>query len=484
MQNTISESWIYTFDKKVDSDPTVHENVKLLLESSDKFLGNISQPKLETGNYIESQWILVPKRYSSQTQAIESNKKYIIRSEHPQDYEGISGLLKSFVIEPWESFDEKQYIQNLREWENTMLNEYLEHHGIGIKEFLSELSFSYWKYIEGRNLIMVQDEVSDDKFHFFAWSEGYTGFTHLCSEKWEFIFWNEALFSKTEQSQLIKKYKSISWLANFDSLQRPNIELQIWENGKIYFLQYKRGHQKVLYTWKLEEKLDSKEIPARFVRWITPEEWIEVKMINGFTSKIFYPLETKDIFSWLGDKTKYPHAVVICSLEWHKASLHWLTAYITQSWLHINIKNADLDEDSRKLIDLMKYLKRNLERFNINNICDINIKVYSDGRIWKILILSTLKDFLNKIKVSLDNEKDERKKVKIKRLVWEWVTRKYYDQELLYDWEFNLYEIDADINKYGITYWLWNELKHMEIQFEKKVTIDDIKKYLSDTWII
>ncbi len=53
------------------------------------------QPKRTIGDYVASQGILVPTRFDSLKDARASGKPFIARSEHPQDYDGVSGLVDS-----------------------------------------------------------------------------------------------------------------------------------------------------------------------------------------------------------------------------------------------------------------------------------------------------------------------------------------------------------------------------------------------------
>jgi len=55
----------------------------------------LKQPKRDIEDYVESNEILVPQRFDSLKEAKKSGLKIIARSEHPQDYAGISDLLKS-----------------------------------------------------------------------------------------------------------------------------------------------------------------------------------------------------------------------------------------------------------------------------------------------------------------------------------------------------------------------------------------------------
>ncbi|MBS3095869.1 hypothetical protein J4480_00345 [Candidatus Woesearchaeota archaeon] len=56
------------------------------------------QPKRTIADYVEQNGVLVPRRFDSLAEARKSKKAILLRSEHPQDYDGISGLLDSFQL--------------------------------------------------------------------------------------------------------------------------------------------------------------------------------------------------------------------------------------------------------------------------------------------------------------------------------------------------------------------------------------------------
>ena len=68
-------------------------------EREDYFLQHpLKQPKAEIATYVESFGIPVPKRYSTAEEAftaVSGEGKIIVRSEHPLEYEGVSGMFES-----------------------------------------------------------------------------------------------------------------------------------------------------------------------------------------------------------------------------------------------------------------------------------------------------------------------------------------------------------------------------------------------------
>lgn len=69
---------------------------------TDYFLANPpAQPKLEIARYVASCGINVPDDiYSESTPALQSNDEIVARSEHPQDYDGYSDMMRSVLFHP------------------------------------------------------------------------------------------------------------------------------------------------------------------------------------------------------------------------------------------------------------------------------------------------------------------------------------------------------------------------------------------------
>ncbi len=65
------------------------------LKNPNKLMG---QPKRTIADYVESQGILVPRRFENLKEARKSHKAILLRSEHTQEYDGVSGLLDSMGL--------------------------------------------------------------------------------------------------------------------------------------------------------------------------------------------------------------------------------------------------------------------------------------------------------------------------------------------------------------------------------------------------
>ncbi len=143
---------------------------------SDIFVGQkIMQPKKEIMSYLASKGIKVPQIYNSIEEAIKDkdNKEIILRSEHPQDYEGISDLFPSSMLTKELLNTNKDITKSILEkaekgYDNspahlrfiycTLLE--LDYH-----KFISEFSHSPWETIYGVNRTMFADSAITNKYH-------------------------------------------------------------------------------------------------------------------------------------------------------------------------------------------------------------------------------------------------------------------------------------------------------------------------------
>ena len=109
------------------------------------------QPKKTIGDYVESQGILVPRRFDNLDDARKSKKAIILRSEHPQDYNGVSGLLSSPKLSgKYHSYRGIESLEEARErlfeheatYSSLVYMQYCWLLGIDSQKFIDETSFS------------------------------------------------------------------------------------------------------------------------------------------------------------------------------------------------------------------------------------------------------------------------------------------------------------------------------------------------------
>jgi hypothetical protein len=278
------------------------------------------QPKAEIGAYVESKGILVPQRFENLEEAIASGKPFIIRSEHPQDYDGVSGLMESLVItkgniersqkiieqigteinwnDETSSYNNKYQIINkigkatqseiendINKLSESSVKEFCRLKRLDGDSFKSKITFSYWEFIDGVNQTIVADSSIEGRYHVFSSRRNPESTSYFTYEK-GVVFNNktgigfdyldqdaasEVVFKNLEDtpSEAVKFYASLRSLDRFDPNNVPHIECVV-KDGKRYFLQYLKGRDFVSSKFELTRELEEDEFEAKFVRGATP----------------------------------------------------------------------------------------------------------------------------------------------------------------------------------------------------------------------
>ena len=284
--------------------------------------GNLS--KLEFATYLEARGFQVPKRFGGIREAtafLASGKPIIIRSEHPQDSTGVSGLLRSFEISPqrlnrtqkrygtgllpvnWDSFytlgnrgapldiedqviaqigkvDQTKLEKDLKQLSRPKVLRYCQLLQINPDEFLAQASSSYWEYIPGLSRTIVGDSAIQDRFHILTTQKGgQRGYGYTIFEKGRVVnnaYWS--LFSYGEDyalSELVNSYQFFRQIRSDTGC--PIIEAQTAGN-LVYFLQNHLGVNQSLPGFELNPDQHKGEIEASFVRGATGPVVEEVKL--------------------------------------------------------------------------------------------------------------------------------------------------------------------------------------------------------------
>lgn len=207
--------------------------------SSDFWLenANLRQPKREVADYVESQGILVPRRFDSLEEAmfhVRDHGTILLRSEHPDEYDGPSDLLGSYRVDSeritrgrvelaeienalgrwnldidneipkWlrnpasysnpkrpgfkapgssqvlgiilgglDNRDPQIVLDRLSEFQkhSSPVNYYSGVKGLTPDQLMADASFSFWEYKPGINLTVVADDAIDGQYHTFAKSD-------------------------------------------------------------------------------------------------------------------------------------------------------------------------------------------------------------------------------------------------------------------------------------------------------------------------
>ncbi|MBF0105082.1 MAG: hypothetical protein HQM16_07110 [Deltaproteobacteria bacterium] len=265
------------------------------------------QPKFEIASYVESCGFLVPKRLGSLDAAIDTAAPFVMRSEHPQDYAGASGVFDSFAVTPadilqasetpWPnrpafSTERKQEFLKLLgrrlkgekfpHFERTVaqlsdenIGALCRYTGTSVDDFLSQASYSYWEMIPGLNINMVADSAVEGRYHIRMENTPGNRFAYVLIEGGRVLascYYNisadEAL---TVSTAMFGWYENLRRLDRFDPQHCPLVEAQYY-NGAIYFLQYHRTRDFKPAGFTLSRDLEAGEVEALFVRGVTPEE--------------------------------------------------------------------------------------------------------------------------------------------------------------------------------------------------------------------
>lgn len=304
-----------------------------MISRPDFYLANPpSQPKAEIADYVEQNWILVPRRFKTLKEALASWKNFIIRSEHPEEYNWASGLLESFEFNidylKWLSDKDIDEIKGIdieklktdiilkRNWwlqrrdelllkryiyfyineltdneikellivfSYRIIKRYCEFLWKNIDDFIKWISFSYWELLDGYNRSIIADSSVKWRYHIFTHKEESHYRNYVVWDNWVLLInWRPTRENTRLNEELsswlldvIEFYEQVRNLENFNPNHCPIVEFQTfeWQN---YFLQYHRTRNFENADFILDRPLEEWEIEAEFVRGVTPQEWIEV----------------------------------------------------------------------------------------------------------------------------------------------------------------------------------------------------------------
>jgi hypothetical protein len=272
--------------------------------------GKVFQPKKEMGDYFASWGIPVPERFcfSEAVERLREEGRVLARSEHPDDYAGPSGLFLSPILKNqevsglnylgWERIlagrNETAAVDFLRRLASADRHYqiYCSLSGLDREDYLKKLSFSFWRYIPGINVLMTADSARERKHHTIArLPEGNCPADYFQYEDGDIsrissVFGTSGL-SLDKIPELLSVYEQIRKLPGFDPRICPIMEFQVGEDGKIYFLQYHRTRKFSQVSFTLEKEKPEEAIEASWVRGVTPPGGIKtIALIGGYTLNI------------------------------------------------------------------------------------------------------------------------------------------------------------------------------------------------------
>jgi len=262
------------------------------------------QPKRSIADYVESQGILVPRRFATLREARASRLPIMARSEHPQDYDGASDLVpirKDLLMIHPEILDEKDLRKKIMEEQFKIpffLKGYPEIMGINSEEFLDKFSLSYWRLLDGFNRTITADSAIPNRYHITT-----TCYSEPIGELWQYMIFEDGCIKTFFQGSngkgvpldLIKDlnnfvdlYERIRHLDRFDHNHCPTMEFQsIFDRGRInnYFLQYHRIRDFEQTPFKLERRREIEETEFDYVRGATLPEGKVCKVATAYASE-------------------------------------------------------------------------------------------------------------------------------------------------------------------------------------------------------
>ncbi len=264
------------------------------------------QPKRIIADYVESQGILVPRRFGSLLEARASGLPIIARSEHRQDYAGASGLVDSVRLNcdkysGVQSEDElKQKVLKEPEHGKTLARQYCKFLGLDEDKFKQEISFSFWELLDGLNRVVVADSAIPNRYHAMTYLERKGDIPSLYNYAiveggiitQEFI---KPLTTELKEQlpELLSFYEEVRTLGKFDRNHCPIMEIQTI-NGKNYFLQYHRTRDFLPSTFTLDRTLREGEIQVPFVRGATQRDGLTCKVTVYYSGSANWDFELQD----------------------------------------------------------------------------------------------------------------------------------------------------------------------------------------------
>lgn len=244
------------------------------------------QPKMAVGDYVESQGLLVPRRFGTLEEAqfaAENGIPVLARSEHPDEYSGPSGLGNSSpFVEDQDGSMKPAYQMRGRDpsklYEHYIMTSGEEEPG----SYLSKLSESYWQSIPGINVTAIADDVVEGRYHIFGHRpKGEPGsipsmvIGAIVEENGDILRINRWGENNDELPMRFKEivdfYNQIRQLDRFNPSHCPVMEIQISDgDDQLYFLQYHRARD----AEPLTELLDPAEYDRR-------DGWVKADSARG-----------------------------------------------------------------------------------------------------------------------------------------------------------------------------------------------------------
>ncbi len=268
-----------------------------------------SKPKATIADYVEQNGILVPHRFTSLAQARASNLPFLARSEHPQEYDGASGLLESYSNKDLQNISSEQELidkceEITEEGKLSNIAQYCALTNISEQEFRNNISYSFWELLPGYNQTIIADSAIHGRYHIMTKDKSsLMNYTIVENEK----ITSNQIYPLPQQLKdnlpsLIEMYETIRHLSHFNPNHCPIMEMQT-VGDQHYFLQYHRTRDFEPSTFTLNCPANADESKALFVRGATPPQGLTVDVTLVYATLERFPYEqSKKGFS----KFKFP----------------------------------------------------------------------------------------------------------------------------------------------------------------------------------
>ena len=307
-------------------------------------------PKRTIGDYAQRAGIPVPRRFATVQEALATGRPFILRSEHPIEYDGPSGIFTSHVVTPERIGESTRRVRDagldlpdLRAMDEKRLRQLKQEHGefseldilyariatddpgkfqeqlraydrlqryvhrycrlrnLSAESVLDGLTHTAWELLPGYNGTVIEDNAVPGRHHLFF---------HRANFKYSFneSFYNNYIIVENDTPrpvlspeqlapdvaavvpQVIRMYERVRALQMFDQRHCPIVEFQ-WTDDTPYFLQYHRTRDKEPAAFRIEREPTADETPCEFVRGATPPEGMIVNVTTHYAS--WYQYEPK-----------------------------------------------------------------------------------------------------------------------------------------------------------------------------------------------
>ncbi len=386
---------------------------------------NLRQPKFQIGQYVVEQGFNVPliSEQADWERAFDDGTA-MLRSEMPQDYDGLSGLLSSerLIHSPF-SYEETGFNQELGSlimrglrsgeldpteymtyfkgsmgWSESHVSKVLSAMGFGFRlNEIYSVSASKWRYVEGDNISVFADPNVEGRYHFgvtprddpdknFQPIGGYQFEPGKHEIPQTFRNHHQPFIAKP----FVEYYEQIRNLPYFDATNCPVLELQLDPEGNIHFLQYLKTPQKQEFIDPFELSHSDEALILNNVRGITPPEGEEMKLYIA-PSRITKEMTGEAIFlsfnSRRGPELQLAARAVKFVLHYAYISFqdnHFDSAPLYSPPLAAGMEGS-YEKTSNQLLEKINILIEQgtsgpYHFFNGKNVAYLDIKVTSNGR--------------------------------------------------------------------------------------------------------